>query len=64
MQKTFDLGSSLEVLGWGDGWRQARIADVVEADGRCRVRYVDGDTEWLLLASRPTKRRKLITSEA
>jgi len=64
MQKTFDLGSSLEVLGWGDGWRQARIADVVEADGRCRVRYVDGDTEWLLLASRPTKRRKLITSRA
>ena len=64
MQKTLDLGSCLEVLGSGSAWRQARIADVDEADGRCRVRYVDGDTEWLLLASRPTKRRKLITSRA
>jgi len=64
MQKTLDLGSCLEVLGSGSAWRQARIADVDEADGRCRVRYVDGDTEWLLLASRPTKRRKSITSRA
>jgi hypothetical protein len=62
MQKTLDLGSCLEVLGSGSAWRQARIADVDEADGRCRVRYVDGDTEWLLLASHPTKRRKLMTS--